>query len=247
MLKKLGRSRAAQETLAFLGAHYLRFVEATSRFVIEPADFRERVLADAPVIGALWHGQHLTAHFAWPKGMKVSALISRNADAEANARALERLGVTPIRGSGGSKRGMQRRGGVAALREMVRALASGSSLVLTADVPKKARICGMGVIALAKHSGRPIYPLAVASARRIDFKSWDRASLALPFSKGAIIVGEPVCVGPDASDCEMEAARLLLQERLDAAHARAYASFGARDPGADLRRLQEQHLQEQRP
>jgi lysophospholipid acyltransferase (LPLAT)-like uncharacterized protein len=235
MLKRLGRSWAAQETLAFLGAHYLRLVEATTRFVVEPEDFRARALADAPVIATVWHGQHIASHVAWPPGMKVAALISRNADAQANARALERLGVTPIRGSGGSRHGIHRRGGATALREMLRALASGVSLALTADVPKKARVCGMGIITLAKLSGRPIYPLAVTSARRIDVKSWDRASLPLPFSAGAIVVGEPLRVRADANEAEMEAARLTLQARLDEVYARAYGRFGHKDPGAGLR------------
>lgn len=235
MLKKIGRSRFAQSVLAFIGAHYLRLVERTSTFVIEPADFRERALAEAPLIGALWHGQHLTAHFAWPKGMPVAALISRNADAEANAMALERLGVQPIRGSGGGAHRMHRRGGFAALREMLRALESGTSLVMTADVPKIARVAGGGIVTLAKHSGRPIFPLAVVGSRRKDFNSWDRASVALPFGRCAIVVGEPIRVAADATPADMEAARLAVQAGLDAAHARAYALMGGRDPGAGLR------------
>ena len=101
MLKALGRSHPVQKALAFVAAHYLRLLRATTRFRIEPADFSARALADAPVIGALWHGQHTMAHFAWPGGMQVAALISRNKDAEINAMVLESLGVKPIRGSGG--------------------------------------------------------------------------------------------------------------------------------------------------
>ena len=77
--------------------------------------------------------------------------------------------------------------------------------------------------------------MAVASARRIDFNSWDRASMPLPFWRGAIIVGEPIRVPADASAEELEAARARVEQGLDAAHARAYALFGARDPGADIR------------
>jgi hypothetical protein len=130
---------------------------------------------------------------------------------------------------------MRKRGGFQALREMLRHLQAGVSLVLTADVPKTARVVGDGIVTLAKLSGRPIYPLAVASARRIDFNSWDRASLPLPFSRGAIVVGEPIHVRADASAEELEAARVRVEEALDAAHARAYAIFGGRDPGADIR------------
>lgn len=231
MLKRLGRSAIIQRIAAFLAAYYLRLVQRTTRYLVEPEDFHEKALADAPVIGALWHGQHLMTHFAWPKGLKVAALISRNRDAEINALVLEKLGVTPIRGSGGRAEKMRRRGGAVALREMLRTLEDGASLVLTADIPKVSRVCGAGIIALAKHSGRPIYPVAVVNKWRIDFQSWDRASLGLPFGKGAIVIGNPVRVSAEAGKDDMEKARLELENALDAIHARAYAMVGSRDPG----------------
>lgn len=234
VLKRIGRSGPVQRTLALLATSYLRLVRATTRFTCEPADFQKPVRADAPVIAALWHGQHLMAHFAWPEGIGVAALISRNADAEVNALALKRLGVIPIRGSGGRATKMLERGGFTSLREMLRALKSGTSLVLTADVPKIARKAGPGIVTLARLSGRPIYPLAVVSSRRIDFKSWDRASIGLPFARGAIVVGEPVRVAHDASEADLEKARLAVERGLDAVHARAYALVGAKDPGAKV-------------
>ena len=234
MLKSIGRSRPVQTALAFIAAHYLRLVRATTRFVIEPADFAERARTDAPVIGALWHGQQTMAHFAWPHGMQVAALISRNADAEINAMVLERLGVKPIRGSGGSAYKMHKRGGVIALREMLRTLESGTSLVLTADVPKVARQCGEGIIRLAMRSGRPVYPVAVVKRWRLDFKSWDRASAGLPFGRGAIVIGAPIRIEADADAAGVEAARLSLQGALNEVHARAYALVGSKDPGAAL-------------
>lgn len=234
MLKALGRSRPVQKALAFLAAHYLRLVRKTTRFVVEPADFAVRAREDAPVIGALWHGQHTMAHFAWPQGIPVAALISRNADAEINAMVLERLGVQPIRGSGGKAYKMHKRGGALALREMLRALERGASLVLTADVPKIARVCGEGIIRLAMHSGRPIYPVAVVKRWRIDFKSWDRASFGLPFGRGAIVIGEPLRIPRDADATAVERARLHLEAALDAVHKRAYDLVGSHDPGAVL-------------
>jgi lysophospholipid acyltransferase (LPLAT)-like uncharacterized protein len=130
---------------------------------------------------------------------------------------------------------MRKRGGFQALREMLRQLQAGVSLVLTADVPKTARVVGVGIVTLAKLSGRPIYPLAVASARRVDFNSWDRASVPLPFSRGAIVVGEPITVAADASEQDVEDARQRVERALDAAHARAYEILGSQDPGAGLR------------
>jgi lysophospholipid acyltransferase (LPLAT)-like uncharacterized protein len=115
---------------------------------------------------------------------------------------------------------------------MLRALADGEMVVMTADVPKISRICGPGIVTLAQLSGRPIVPVAVVTSRRLDFKSWDRASLGLPFGRGAMVLGDPVYVARDADAAALEAARLAVERSLDAVHARAYALVGARDPGA---------------
>jgi lysophospholipid acyltransferase (LPLAT)-like uncharacterized protein len=230
MLKRLGRSHAIQSTVGVLAVGYLRLVRATTRFVVEPAGFPDRIRGELPVIAAMWHGQHFMIHYAWPRGADVSALISRSDDGELNAQILERLGVTPIRGSGGHPSKMQKRGGFAALREMLRQLSQGSTVVLTADVPKVSRIAGMGIVTLAQLSGRPIYPIAVVSRNRLDFSTWDHASIGLPFGRGAMVLGEPVHVPREADATALEAARQAVQRGLDEAHARAYALVGSQDP-----------------
>jgi lysophospholipid acyltransferase (LPLAT)-like uncharacterized protein len=63
----------------------------------------------------------------------------------------------------------------------------------------------------------------VATSRRIDFKSWDRASLNLPFSRGAMVAGEPIRVATDADAATLEDARQALERSLNAATERAYA------------------------
>lgn len=231
MLKRLGRTRAAQNCVGWLAVAWLRLVRSTTRFVVEPANFPDTIAPQLPVIVAMWHGQHFMVHFAWPKGAKVSALISRSGDGELNANVLKRLGVEPIRGSGGARH-KTRRGGVAALREMLRQLEKGSTIVMTADVPKVSRIAGPGIVTLAQLSGRPIYPIAVVKRWRKDFHSWDHASMGLPFGRGAMVLGAPVRVARDADEAALEAARCAVETGLDEAHARAYALVGCSDPGA---------------
>ncbi len=234
MLKRIGRVRFVQSAIANLAVAWLRLVRSTTRFELDPAGFPEIARADAPVIVAMWHGQHFMVSYAWPAGMRVSALISRSGDGELNARVLERLGVEPIRGSGGAGAKIRKRGGAQALRAMLRRLAEGSSVVLTADVPKIARVCGDGIVVLARLSGRPVYPIAVVCRWRIDFRSWDRASLGLPFGRGAMALGAPVRVAADAGPDELERARHAVENGLNEAHARAYAMVGSADPGAHL-------------
>jgi lysophospholipid acyltransferase (LPLAT)-like uncharacterized protein len=229
------KTRFAQEALGRSLAWYLRLVRRTNRFVTEPADIYERVRPELPLIIAMWHGQHIMIPFARPDWMPACSLVSRHGDGGFNAVALRELGIGAIRGSGAMGKKVREKGGAPAFLAMMRRLAAGETMVLTADIPKRARICGAGIVALARASGRPIHPIAVVTSRRIDFKSWDRASIGLPFGRGAIVVGEAVTVARDADEATCEAARLAVQAGLDAAHERAYALIGARDPGAGLR------------
>jgi lysophospholipid acyltransferase (LPLAT)-like uncharacterized protein len=232
MLKRLGRSHFVHVIVGALAAAYLRLVGATTRYAFEPADIKTRALSFAPFIVAMWHGQHFMIHMASPQGARVSALISRSGDGEINAQILKHLGVEAIRGSGGGGWKSRRKGGMSATREMLRVLSDGSSIALTADVPKVSRIAGLGIVTLAKMSGRPIVPVAVVSKRRVDIASWDSASVPLPFTRGSIVVGEPIYVAADADDATLETTRQQVEAAMNDVHARAYANIGSQDPGA---------------
>jgi lysophospholipid acyltransferase (LPLAT)-like uncharacterized protein len=233
------KTKFAQEALGRSLAYYLRLVRRTNRFVVEPADIYERVRGELPLIIAMWHGQHVMIPFARPEWMPSCSLVSRHGDGGFNAVALRELGIGAIRGSGALGKKIREKGGASAFLAMVRRLAAGDTMVLTADVPKRARIVGPGIIALARASGRPIRAVAVVTSRRIDFNSWDRASIGLPFGRCAIVVGEPILVARDADEAAQESARLALQASLDDVHARGYALVGSRDPGAGLREKHE--------
>ena len=234
-LKRITRSRPVQESLGLLFARYLELVQRTNAFVMEPPDAYQRIGPLMPVIAAMWHGQHFMVHFAKRPQDRAASLVSRSADGEFNAIALQHLGVRAIRGSGARGRDPRHKGGANALRAMLRALHAGEMVVMTADVPKIARTCGNGIVTLARMSGRPIVPVAVVTSRRIAFKSWDRASLGLPFGRGIMVLGEPVLVARDADEAALAEARRAVEDGLDRAHERAYAMLGAEDPGAALR------------
>src|SRR5207302_3691535 len=57
-----------------------------------------------------------------------------------------------------------------------RELKSGGNVVVTADVPKVARVAGLGVVTLAKYSQCPIVPLAMATTHvhRLSNRSEER-------------------------------------------------------------------------
>jgi lysophospholipid acyltransferase (LPLAT)-like uncharacterized protein len=235
MLKRLSMMGALQEAVGFSLATYIRLVRRTNRF--EQPDLEALVDGRLPVIVAMWHGQHFMISYARPKTLlRMAALISRHRDAAANAAALQWLNVKAIRGSGGRADRMRQKGGAPAMREMLRSLAEGTTVALTADIPKRARVAGLGIVTLARLSGRPIVPVAVVTSRRFDFKSWDCASIGKPFGRGAIVVNDFIQVPHDADDALLEARRKAVEDGLDEAHRIAYAKVGACDPGAGLRR-----------
>jgi lysophospholipid acyltransferase (LPLAT)-like uncharacterized protein len=149
-------------------------------------------------------------------------LVSRHRDGEINAIAARRLGVGTIHGSGNHGGGFVHKGGVAAFQAMLDSLAEGSSIALSADVPKVARVAGLGIIKLAQASGRPIYPSAIATSRRLVLDNWDKTTINLPFSRGAGVAAEPLTVPHDADEAALETARRLLEARLNDATRRAY-------------------------
>lgn len=234
VLKRITRAKTFRESAGLLAAGYLGLVRRTNRLVLDPPDAYDRIGPLQPVIAAMWHGQHLMVHFAKRPEDRAASLVSRSGDGELNAVALRHLGIRAIRGSGARGRDFRRKGGVSALRAMLRALEGGEMVVLTADIPKIARVCGNGIVTLARLSGRPIVPVAVATSRRVDFRSWDRASLGLPFGRAAAVLGEPVIVPREADPAGLETARRAVEAGLDQVHARAYALVGARDPGAGI-------------
>jgi lysophospholipid acyltransferase (LPLAT)-like uncharacterized protein len=221
--RRFFRQGWTQKAAGFACAEYLRFVFKTNRLGFSPEQLYALADADLPVILAMWHGQHFLAPFVQRPTDKSKALISHHRDGEMNALAAERLGVEVIRGSGDPGGRFDRKGGVGAFLQMLEALREGYTIALTADVPKIARKASLGVVKLASLSGRPIYPLALTTSRRIVLDNWDRTTINLPFGRLCGVLGEPVRVPSDADDVESERARCAVETALNQATARADA------------------------
>jgi lysophospholipid acyltransferase (LPLAT)-like uncharacterized protein len=227
LIRDVLRSSWFQRAAGSLTAAFLRLVWRTNRFGFDPPDVYDIVEPQMPAIFAFWHGQHFITPFVKTKeSQRVKVLISRHRDGEYNAIAAERLGIGTIRGSGDHGSAFHRKGGVGAFKEMVRSLEQGYNVALTADVPKRARAAGLGIIMLARVSGRPIMPFAMVTSRYWRLKNWDRTTINLPFGRGALVGGEIIMVPADADAEKMEELRVRLEESLNDATMRAYAQVG---------------------
>ena len=123
------------------------------------------------VIIAFWHARQFMMPLTY-RGTLAHILISQHHDGEIIARIVERFGFRAVRGS-------STRGGVEALRELIRLGRSGVDLVVTPDGPNGPRqVAKMGVIQLARASRLPIVPLAFSSSKknssRVGIASWCR-------------------------------------------------------------------------
>lgn len=206
------------------GSAFLTLVDKTSSRKLIPEDFYGYAANFQPAIFAMWHGEQMLAALARREDFKSSVLISPSSDGDIMARVAERWGGNVIRGAGTFKRGkIAEKGGASAFRAMLDVLERGENMVLTADVPKRAKVVGKGIITLAEKSGRPIIPLGLASSRFIRFeKSWDKAALNLPFSRICFALGEPLWVPQGLDETTMEERRESLRLALDETSKLAY-------------------------
>lgn len=222
----LAQSRFVKDAIASLFAQFVRLVRLTNRVVDGSAQISGGSYAEfEPGIIALWHGQHLLTPAYYPKGRPLVAMVSRSADAELNALMIEKFGIEAVRGSGGrdSTKHLDK-GGAKALIALKKSLTAGKNVAMIADIPHGTpRDAGLGIVLLARLSGRPILPAAIATSRRkVLEKSWDKTTINLPFGRSSIIVGAPVFVPADADEAEMERKRQEVTASLNAATAEAY-------------------------
>jgi lysophospholipid acyltransferase (LPLAT)-like uncharacterized protein len=227
MLKSFVRSQAAVALAGYLLAAHYWLVRRTNRMVREPAqDFYAPFDENHAVIVALWHGEHFLIPFLGRKGKddRFTPLTTYHRDGEILTRAGMLLGIKKfLRGAGDHGGEFVRKKALQAFTGMMRELKSGGNVVVTADVPKVARVAGLGIVTLAKYSQCPILPLGMVTSRVHRLSNWDKTPISLPFGRMGLVRGEEIRVPRDADDAALEAARLEVERALNDVTARAYA------------------------
>jgi lysophospholipid acyltransferase (LPLAT)-like uncharacterized protein len=168
-----------------------------------PKSFWEK---EIPAIGAFWHGRLLMMPIVY-KGKKLSFLVSPHRDGQVVGKALQRFGFHAILGSTTRK-------GFSGFIKMVKA--HGSDIAIVPDGPRgPCHRVQIGVIELAKLTGRAIIPLTFGASKKKIFNTWDRFLLPYPFSKGVFIWGKPIYVEQNRNRVYLEEVKTLLEKRLD--------------------------------
>jgi lysophospholipid acyltransferase (LPLAT)-like uncharacterized protein len=114
---------------------------------------------------------------------------------------------------------------------MLKSLKSGQCVGITPDGPKGPRMrASSGIVNLAKLAGVPILPATFSTSRRKLLGSWDRFAVALPFSRGVFVWGDPITVTRNADEPELESARRLVEASLNAITVDADSRLGLETP-----------------
>jgi hypothetical protein len=125
---------------------------------------------------------------------------------------LHKLGWKTVRGS--SSRGASR-----SLLALYRKLKEGASTALTPDGPTGPIYqVKPGIIFLQEKAGSMLVPMGVEACWKKNFNSWDQYLLPLPFSKTALVFGEPFSF---EADLKMEAKQKILEKKMEAVNLRA--------------------------
>jgi lysophospholipid acyltransferase (LPLAT)-like uncharacterized protein len=225
MLKQIIGNPVVQFLIGRTIGLYMLLVGWTTRWtLVNRAAVEPFWRGDGKLVACIWHGRFTLVHKLWTFGRgatKAVFLISRSREGGIVAHASRTVGANVIRGS--AAKGDQQKGGVEAVRELVRHIEGGGCIGMTPDGPRGPRMRARhGPVQLARLAGAPLMALAWSTNRRIVFDSWDSFILPLPFGRGALIWSDPIePPAQDASLAEIDEVRLKLEAELNRISAEA--------------------------
>jgi len=177
---------------------------------VDPAgpDFR------GPAVFVFWH-EYIPVLFYLRGHCHVSMLLSRHQDAEWLSQAARHMGFRTVRGS-------TSRGGVVALRELIRAGRT-VNLAITPDGPRgPRRKLAPGCIYASSRLGIPLVPIGLGYDRPWrSRRAWDRFAVPRPYSRARVIAGPPIQIPPDLPRAGFERYRARIERILNHLTARA--------------------------
>lgn len=122
---------------------------------------------------------------------EIMSLSSKHGDGKFIGIIMTMFGFKNISGSTQDGRKPGRGIDLKSMRDMIRELKKGTGLGITPDGPKGPnQKINSQIIDIAKISGANILPTSYSSSRFIQFNSWDKLRLPLPFSKVVFFAGE---------------------------------------------------------
>ncbi len=117
----------------------------------------------------------------------------------------------------------------------VQALRNGCGGAIAADGPAGPMYQAKpGACFLAKKTGVTLLPVGAAISQGARLDQWDQFEIPRPFSRSAIVVGQPIHVPSEAKDEVLEAKRLEMEIALNRATRQAEARLGLRSASTGM-------------
>lgn len=208
-IKKILRSFFVRLLLSSLATFYLIVVNNTTKWKSYNAQIMKNAWnGSGPVIVVFWHEKLLLMTNSWKSREPFHMLISNHADGKIVANTISWFGISTVYGSSS-------RGGVTAIKMLVKKIQSGSSIGITPDGPRgPKRVLSDGALFIASLSGATIIPSSSAIKNHLVLNTWDQLEVPLPFSTGARVWGNPITVPRKCSGQELERLKIELDSSL---------------------------------
>ena len=198
--------------VVFLICALIRFLRLTYRIKLDDkAGLLDVARKDETVqyVFASWHNRLAFQGPLFPRFIRrrVVALTSLSKDGRYAAWFASIFRMKVVRGSSS-------RGGMKAVKSILRYTRQNFHVAVTPDGPRGPRYKPQaGVIFISKACKVPLVPISVNAESRWQLGGWDKLQIPKPFSKVTVVVGEPLHVTEKLTDEQMK----IEQERLEKA------------------------------
>ena len=210
--------------VGLLGPWLIRLLGILCRYRVEGGERLDNAIKSGQgLIIAAWHGRMLLPIYHL-RNRDITSLVSFHRDGELITRVVTRLGYVIRRGS-------PRKGGREGFLTMSRDIREGRAVSIFPDGPTGPRYnLRDGVIHLSRMTGAPIFPLTYSARPCWRVKSWDRFMIMKPFSRGIILVGDPIAVPREVkSDEEFDRYRDLVIDAMISLEREADRRMGVKE------------------
>ncbi len=192
-----------------LVSYYFKIVDLTTKKVFLNKEYEEEICMKMPFTCACFHGTMLFPVYYCRRYPGV-VMVSRSWDGEIIDRSLRRMGYDTTRGSSSSH-------GRKALRELVEMIDKNNYCSgLAVDAPRgPSRQVKMGIVMIARKTGQPVVPYVSWATRQLQFSSWDKMILPLPFSTIVLAWGKPTYVPDGLKGADYERIRQEIEDEMN--------------------------------
>lgn len=203
LFKTVVRFEPIHSFICFIFFLYVNFTYKTSKKIFKGKylEARDFINQGKSVLLCTWHNRILVSPAMiidltkGTKKKKLGVLASRHKDGQLASKTIGLFGFKEIFGSSADKTKGKSKGGIGAIRSLIKELKLGRSFCIAPDGPRgPMRKNNSEIVSISKITGAPIFPVSLSCSKKISLDTWDKFQVFIPFSKIIIEFGEPINV-----------------------------------------------------